>query len=71
MVYLLLQLVFLQSTMLSEGARASTFLDLAPLSAVPSGSVMYDSRDKHKNEDDLVGEDKRKVPTGANPLHNR
>ncbi|XP_026659125.1 uncharacterized protein LOC108511172 [Phoenix dactylifera] len=70
-VVFLMQLVFLHSTMLAEDARASAFLDLAPLSAAPSGPVMYDSRDNHENEDDLVGADKREVPTGANPLHNR
>lgn len=34
--------------------------DLSPLPAAASGG-----------EDEVLGEDERKVPTGANPLHNR
>ncbi|KAG1354078.1 hypothetical protein COCNU_07G001900 [Cocos nucifera] len=71
-VVFLVQIIFLHSTInVPEGSRSSTFLDWAPISAIPSGSVMFAGHDNHENEDDLVGADKRKIPTGANPLHNR
>lgn len=61
---------FLRSSLVAEGARCAAFLDLAPLSvSVPP--TAFDSHQNHLNESELIGEDKRKVPTGANPLHNR
>ncbi|CAL9780628.1 unnamed protein product [Musa acuminata subsp. burmannicoides] len=58
---------FLRSSLVAEGARCAAFLDLAPLS-VSDPPTAFDS---HLNASELIGEDKRKVPTGANPLHNR
>lgn len=59
---------FLRSALVAEGARCAAFLDLAPLSVPPTA---FDSHQNRLNASELIGEDKRKVPTGANPLHNR
>lgn len=40
--------------------RDEVWFDLSPLPAAVSGG-----------EDEVLGEDERKVPTGSNPLHNR
>lgn len=45
-----------------DAARTSAFVAVAPLPMAPSPSP---------TAAELVGDSKRKVPTGANPLHNR
>ncbi|KAF0914847.1 hypothetical protein E2562_032523 [Oryza meyeriana var. granulata] len=45
-----------------DAARTSAFVDIALLPMAPSPSP---------TAAELVGDSKRKVPTGANPLHNR
>lgn len=59
------EISFHSSVMLAEGSRPSAFLDLAPLPLVPGGAAAAGSG--HNWED----ADMRRVPTGANPLHNR
>ncbi|RRT60202.1 hypothetical protein B296_00045143 [Ensete ventricosum] len=49
---------FLGSATAAEGAR-------------PAEAVASDGHESHQIADELTGEDKRQVPTGANPLHNR
>ncbi|KAL5217771.1 hypothetical protein ABZP36_018455 [Zizania latifolia] len=55
---------FLGSTVLLavDAARVSSFVAMAPLPIAPSPS---------ETAGELVGDSKRRVPTGANPLHNR
>ncbi|KAL5209028.1 hypothetical protein ABZP36_004651 [Zizania latifolia] len=64
LVAVLVHTSFLGSTVLLAvgAARTSAFLALAPLPMAPSPS---------ETAAELVGDSKRKVPTGANPLHNR
>ncbi|OAY68841.1 hypothetical protein ACMD2_16263 [Ananas comosus] len=66
--------LLLRSAVLTEGARAgpsSVFLDLAPLAMPPAASGRRSGARSRGVGDELVGDDKRRVPTGANPLHNR
>ncbi|OEL29613.1 hypothetical protein BAE44_0009362 [Dichanthelium oligosanthes] len=44
-----------------DAARASPFVVMAPLPLAPAPSPA----------DNVLGDSKRKVPTGSNPLHNR
>lgn len=58
--------IFLQSSVkLTGGSRPSEFIDLAPLPLVAGGTVAAGSDENWEDAD------MRRVPTGANPLHNR
>ncbi|KAG8074338.1 hypothetical protein GUJ93_ZPchr0006g40799 [Zizania palustris] len=64
LVAVLVHTSFLGSTVFLavDAARVSSFVAMAPLPMAPSPS---------ETAAELVGDSKRRVPTGANPLHNR
>lgn len=65
-------LLLVQYTPLTDGTRKSNFLNPTPLpllapAPAPSSRMHGEG---NSTDDDLFGNDKRPIPTGANPLHN-
>lgn len=59
--------LLVQYTPLTDGARTSNFFNTAPLPLLAPSPAPAPTP---STADDLLRDDKREVPTGANPLHN-
>ncbi|KAF3332466.1 hypothetical protein FCM35_KLT02043 [Carex littledalei] len=65
-------LLLVQYTPPTDGARTSNFLNLEPLPLLAPAHALSSTMHGKGNstDDDLLSNDKRKTPTGPNPLHN-